>query len=370
MSAVQLTGHGGLDRLVYRTDVATPSASVGEVLVEVRACALNNTEINTRTGWYDRVVEESVSEELGRSGRKDDAGATWNSTAMSFPRIQGASVAGQIVAVGEGVSSARIGTRVLVDPSVRDASLPRRAQITEYLGGDRDGGFAEYVSVPSENAHAVRSNLSDIELATFPCSYDTAEEMLARTQLDAGETVVVTGAAGGVGTATIQLARARGARVIAIASAPKESRLRALGIDGFVDRQAYDLVAVVADLVGMRGADVVIDVVGGSMFESLLLMLRRGGRYASAGAIGGPISRIDLRELVYKDLEMHGITNPSAETFIRLIGLIESGEIKPLVESVYPLSQLRAAQESMLTRSHIGKIVAVPDRLAEGALKG
>jgi NADPH:quinone reductase-like Zn-dependent oxidoreductase len=360
MAAVQLVGHGGLDQLVYRTDAPTPVAGPGEVLVKVGACALNNTEINTRTGWYDRVVEESVSEELGRSGRDDGAGATWNSTKMSFPRVQGASVAGTIVAVGEGVDESRIGTRVIVDPSVRDPKLPRRAQIVEYLGGDRDGGFAEYVNVPSLNAHRVSTGISDAELATFPCSYDTAEEMLARTELSEGETVVVTGAAGGVGTATIQLAKARGARVIAIASAGKEARLRDLGVEGFVARNEPNLVAAVADVIGERGADVVIDVVGGSMFESLLLMLRRGGRYATAGAIGGPVSRIDLRELIYKDLELHGITNPTPETFARLVTLIAEGKIKPLVEEVFPLSMLREAQETMLKRTHIGKIVVVP----------
>jgi NADPH:quinone reductase-like Zn-dependent oxidoreductase len=361
MAAVQLVGHGGLDQLVYRTDVPTPVAEPGGVLVKVGACALNNTEINTRTGWYDRVVEESVSEELGLSGRDDGAGATWNSTKMSFPRVQGASVAGTIVAVGEGVDESRIGTRVVVDPSVRDPKLPRRAQIVEYLGGDRDGGFAEYVNVPSVNAHQVSTDLSDAELATFPCSYDTAEEMLARTKLSKGETVVVTGAAGGVGTATIQLAQARGARVVAIASAGKEARLRELGVDGFVPRDEPDLVAAVAEVIGERGADVVIDVVGGTMFESLLLMLRRGGRYATAGAIGGPVSRIDLRELIYKDLDLHGITNPTPETFARLVSLIEEGKIKPLVEEVFPLSKVREAQETLLRRTHIGKIVVVPD---------
>ncbi len=361
MAAVQLNGHGGLDQLVYRTGVPTPRAGSGEVLVKVGACALNNTEINTRTGWYDRVVEDSVSEELGRSGRDDGAGATWNSTAMTFPRIQGASVAGTVVAVGDSADENLIGTRVVVDPSVRDPNLPPRAQIVEYLGGDRDGGFAEYVVVPAANAHVVNSELSDAELATFPCSYDTAEEMLARTGLAEGETVVITGAAGGVGTATIQLAQARGAQVIAIASSSKESRLRELSVDGFVSRSNSDLVAAVASLIGERGADVVIDVVGGTMFESLLLMLRRGGRYASAGAIGGPISRIDLRELIYKDLELYGITNPTPETFSRLVGLVDDGRIKPLVEAVFPLSQLREAQETLLKRTHIGKIVVIPD---------
>ena len=123
---------------------------------------------------------------------------------------------------------------MLVDPSVRDAELPARAQLLEYLGSERDGGFAEYVAVPSINAHPIDSTLSDAELATFPCSYDTAEEMLERAALAKGETIVITGAAGGVGTALIQLALVRGAQVVAIAGASKEARLRELGAHEFV----------------------------------------------------------------------------------------------------------------------------------------
>lgn len=360
MKATVLTGHGGIDKLEFRTDYPAPAPQQDEVLITVGACGLNNTDINTRTGWYDRVVETNLSEDLGLKGRDDDAGLSWTGASIPFPRVQGAAVVGRITAVGPGVDTARIGERVIVDPSIRDESLPARAQMSGYLGSERDGGYAELVAVPAVNAHAIQSDLTDAELATFPCSYDTAEEMLERAGLSEGETVVITGAAGGVGTALIQLARIRGARVVAIAGGSKEERLRALGAHDFVARESQDLQAEVERLIGERGAHVAADVVGGDMFGVLMKVLRRAGRYTTAGAIGGPITRIDLRELIYKDLEMHGITNPTASTFARLVGLIQSGQLKPLLEATYKLQDLPEAQTQMIKRAHVGKIVVTP----------
>jgi NADPH:quinone reductase-like Zn-dependent oxidoreductase len=360
MNAVILTGHGGIERLVVRDDAPTPEPREGEVLVRVGACGLNNTDINTRTGWYDRKVESSVTEELGLHGRDDDAGSSWLKSPVAFPRIQGAAVAGHIAAVGAEVDTERVGERVLVDPSIRDPRRPLRAQLVEYLGSERDGGFAEYVAVPSINAHVIDSSLSDAELATFPCSYDTAEEMLARADLGGGETILITGAAGGVGTALIQLAHARGARVVAVAGEPKRERLQALGADYFVARDAANLQQSVEALVGEQAIDVVADVVGGELFGPLLKVLRRAGRYTTSGAIGGPTTGIDLRDLIYKDLEMHGITNPTADTFARVVSLIEGGQLKPMLEASYPIEGLAAAQQQMLKRAHVGKFVVVP----------
>lgn len=357
MRAVQLTGHGGLDRLKYVVDAPTPKPAEGEVLVQVAACGLNNTDINTRSGWYDRTVDTALTEEMAVRGRSDDAGNGWTKDDLDFPLIQGAAVAGYITAVGTGVDAARVGERVLVDPSIRDESAPTRAQLLQYLGSERDGGYAEYVAVPSLNAHRIASGLSDAELATFPCSYDTAEEMLVRADLAKGETLLVTGAAGGVGTALIQLAHVRGARVIAVAGRSKRVRLEELGADHFVARESDGLVAEVAKLVGSAGVDVVADVVGGALFDPIVKLLRRAGRYTTAGAIGGPVTSFDLRDLIYKDLEMYGITNPTAATFARLVRLIEEGRLRPVLEDTYDLSDLAKAQELLAKRSHVGKFV-------------
>lgn len=234
MRAVVLTGHGGIEKLQFRDDIAVPQPKGGEVLIKVGACGMNNTDINTRTAWYDRENKRNLSEEMGVNGatdllissKNDRDAASWNTAALSFPRIQGAAISGTIVAVGPDIDTAVVGERVLVDPCVRNSELPLYAQLTAYLGSERDGGFAEFVVVPQENAHKIVVPLSDVELATFPCSYDTAEEMLERARLVSGETVVITGAAGGVGTALIQLSLLRGARVVAIAGFSKrESRL-------------------------------------------------------------------------------------------------------------------------------------------------
>jgi NADPH:quinone reductase-like Zn-dependent oxidoreductase len=307
-----------------------------------------------------------LSEEVGLKGVALDtkpyaeAGASWNTETVMFPRIQGAAVVGRIAAVGANVDRARIGERVILDPQIRDMSRPPRAQLIAYLGGDRDGGFAEYVAIDQSNAHRVASDLSDAELATFPTSYDTAEEMLERARLAAGETVVVTGAAGGVGTALIQLSLIRGARVIAIAGAAKEERLRALGANDFVARERPDVLAAVEAIAGPQGIDVVADVVGGRIFGDLLKMLKRGGRYATAGAIAGPVQPMDLRDLIYKDLEMYGITCPTPATFRRVVDCVERGRLKPLVERIYSLRELREAQSELVKRNHVGKFVVHP----------
>lgn len=363
MRAMVLTGYGGVEKLELRQDWPVPQPAEGEVLVKVGACGINNTDLNLRTRWYDRAGGEALSEEVGlkgvsvEGGPDEQAAASWNTEAVQFPRVQGAAVVGRIVAVGPGGNEARIGERVILDPQIRDLHLPLRSQLIAYLGGDRDGGFAEYLATPGENAHTVNCSLTDAELATFPTSYDTAEEMLARTRLAAGETVVITGAAGGVGTALIQLAKVRGARVIAIAGQGKEERLREVGADAYVPRDAEDLLSAVQAIAGQKGVDVVVDVVGGPMFGTLLKMLSRGGRYASAGAIAGPVQEIDLRDLIYKDLEMFGITCPVPETFQRVVRLAETGQIRPLVEKTYRLEDLREAQTEFVKRRHVGKLV-------------
>lgn len=361
MRAVLLTGHGGVEKLVYREDVAVPRPGAHDVLLRVGACGINNTDINLRTRWYDRTVNAALTEQMGLRGIGDapEAAASWNEDAVSFPRIQGAAVAGEIVAVGDSALSARIGERVIVDPQIRDASLPPRAQLVAYLGADCDGGFAEFVVVPERNAIGIETRLSDADLASFPTSYDTAEEMLERTRLAQGESILVTGAAGGVGTALVQLAHIRGAHVVAVAGQAKEDRIRALGVHDFIPRERKDIAAAIQAL-GLKQVDVVADVVGGPIFGDLIQSLGRGGRYVSAGAIAGPVQSLDLRDLIYKDLEMYGVTCPTAETFRRVVGHIEAGRLLPLVDKTYRLDELRSAQMEFVKRRHVGKLVVIP----------
>jgi len=356
MKAVLLKGHGGFEQLEYRDDVPVAAPRAGEVLIRVGAAGVNNTDINTRTAWYSRSVIEGTTAQAGAAGipaaRSEDAG--WTGLPPNFPRIQGADACGRIAAVGDGVDPRRIGERVLVEPVFRMTDAAGQAQAI-YFGSECDGAFAEFARVPAAHAHAITSGLTDAELASFPCAYSAAENMLTRLSLTSGETVLVTGASGGVGSAAVQLARRRGATVFAVASAAKAAGVSSLG--------AARVIAPDADPVaefGREGVDAVVDVVGGVRFPALLEVLRRGGRYAVAGAIAGPIVELDLRTLYLKDLRLLGCTVLESEVFGRLVGYIERGEIKPLLAAVHPLAAIVLAQQEFLAKRRMGKIILVP----------
>jgi len=362
MRAVVLTGHGGLDKLEIHDDWPVPKPGPGEVLIAVGACGMNNTDINTRTAWYSKSVTEGTTAEGGAGGfgdaRTDDS--TWGGSGLTFPRIQGADVAGRIVAVGEGVEAGRIGERVLVDPWQRDPAQPENRALAGYFGSERDGGFARYTTAPAGNAFKIESDLTDAELATFPCSSSTAEYMLTRARLAQGETVLVTGASGGVGSALVQLAKRRGARVIAVAGRDKMDTLRRLGATAVIPRDAPNLAAAVRDAAPGGEVQVAADIVGGAGFPGLLELLGRGGRYVTSGAIAGPLVELDLRTLYLKDLELIGATVMPPGIFARLVGYIEAGEVRPLLARSFPLAEIRAAQETFLEKRHVGNFVILP----------
>jgi len=338
MRGVALTGHGGPECLEWREDLTRPEPMAGEVLIRVAAAGVNNTDINTRVGWYSK-------------GDNDADDASWAGAPLRFPRIQGIDACGHIVAVGDGVDASRIGERVLVEPCLTEAR-GKPLERPWFFGSECDGAFAEYCAVAARHAYAVDSPLSDVELASFPCSYSTAENMLTRTRLRAGETVLITGASGGVGSAAVQLAKARGAYVAAVTSAGKAQSLRDLGADVVVDRDADYVQALGADSV-----DVVIDLVAGDKWPGLLDVLRPKGRYAVSGAVGGPLVTLDVRTLYLKDLSFYGCTVLEPDVFGNLVKLIEKGAIKPLVAATYPLRQISAAQDAFADKNYTGKIV-------------
>jgi NADPH:quinone reductase-like Zn-dependent oxidoreductase len=349
MAAVLLTGHGGLDKLEYRTDVPVPSPAPGEVLVEVTACGMNNTDVWVRQGAY---------------GTEEDAAAvsTWRrqGNTLTFPRIQGTDTVGRIVAVGEGVPESRIGERVMVDFSIYNRDDDSLADI-DYMGHGRDGGYAEYQTLPAENAHLVRADLSDVELATFCCAYLTGEQMLERAGLRAGERVLVTGASGGVGSGIVQLARARGAIPYAIVGPGKEQAVKDIGAEAVITRGVPDLLTAVNEATGGQPIDVVADLVGGAMFNDLLRILRPEGRYTTAGAIAGPVVQLDLRTMYLKQLQLHGSSQGTRHDFRRIVRYIEEGKIRPLVGGVYSLSDFHRAQTDFMAKDFVGKLVVVPD---------
>lgn len=353
MTAVQLTGTGGPEMLVVREDVPVPVPGADEVLVRVRACGMNNTDINTRVGWYSKAVTGATTgdgyTEVGGDG-------TWGGDGLAFPRIQGADPCGVVVSAGSAADPSLVGRRVLADGWIRDVDEPSNRELAGYLGSERDGGFAQFCAIPARNVYPVESSLTDVELASFPCSWSTAEHMLARPRVAAGDTVVVTGASGGVGSALVQLAKLRGARVVALTSAAKTDLVAGLGADVVVDRAADDLAAAVAEAAG-GPVDVLADVVGGADFAPLLEVLRRGGRYTTAGAIAGPIVDLDLRTLYLNDLELYGCTVYEPSVFADLVGHIQRGDVQPVVAATFPLAEIHAAQEAFAAKAHVGAMV-------------
>ena len=354
MRAMVTMGHGDMDQMVFHTEWPRPEPAEGEVLVRVGACGLNNTDVNTRSGWYSKTVTDATTGSGFDDVGEDDP--AWGGTPIQFPRIQGADACGEIVAVGAGVDPARVGERVITDNWLRDPADPTDKNKTGYFGSERDGGFAEYTTIPSQNALAVNSTLSDAELATFSCSYSTAEGMLTRAQVGSGDTVLVPGASGGVGGAVVQLAKRRGARVIAMASEAKQGDVEKLGADRMLPRAPDNLAGLLAD----ETVSVVADVVGGPYWPRLIDVLARGGRYTVSGAIAGPMVDLDLRTLYLRDLTFLGSTVIDQEVMPRLISYIERGEIQPALAATYPLEDLHAAQTAFIAKKHTGNIVVTP----------
>jgi NADPH:quinone reductase-like Zn-dependent oxidoreductase len=362
MTAAVLTGHGGPEKLIIRDNIPVPEPKANEVLINVGACGMNNTDINTRIGWYSKSVGKGTNSTGGLNGpdRLSKEDATWGGAAVVFPLIQGADVAGRIVAVGDDVSSARVGQRVLVDPWLRDPVDPGNRNLAAFLGSERDGGFAQYTTVPAENAFEIKSELTDAELASFPCSYSTGEHMLHRVRLREGEKIIVPGASGGVGSALVQLAKRRGAWVLAVTSKAKMDSIRELGADAVLDRNQKDLEHQIQEILAGGEVDVVADVVGGAGFSMCFNFLCRGGRYVTSGAIAGPIVELDLRTLYLKDLEMHGATVMPVGIFENLVSYIENGEISPLLAREFSINDIKKAQEKFLAKKHIGNFVILP----------
>lgn len=287
MKAVVTRGNGGYEMLDY-CDVPIPDPGPDEVLIQVLAAAVNNNEINTRLGWYSSQVSNGTldlsNDQSVASGTQDGG---WNGE-TPFPFIQGTDCCGRVVAAGSDVGASLLGERILVRPCIRTNGWHDPANV--WMGSDFDGAFAQFVIAPASEVFTVECDWTDAELGTIPCAYGTSENMLHRTAVQAGDHVLVTGASGGVGSATVQLAKRRGAIVTAVAGGDKVDAVLAIGADRVIVRGA----SVIEEL-GEERVDVVIDNVAGDGFGDLTRVLVRGGRYASSGAIAGPIVTLDMR---------------------------------------------------------------------------
>ena len=341
MHAVILTGHGGMDKLEYKNNIDVPVPKKDEVLIRVKGTGVNNTDINTRIGWYSKSDDKNMND------------GSWSGNPLDFPIIQGADICGNIVAVGSQVNQSRIGERVIVR-TMQTVPENQKNFSAWTVGSECNGGFAQYAAIRSSEAFVINSNWTDAEIASIPCAYSTAEGLLHRSQVEK-EKVFITGASGGVGSAAIQLAKLRNATVIAQCSSEKKDEVKKIGADKIVFRDS-DLI----EELGKNSVDVVIDLVAGSNWKQLLDILKPGGRYATSGAIAGPIVELDVRTLYLKDLTLYGCTHQPKEVFTNLIGYIERNEIRPLVAKTYPLQDIKKAQEDFLSKKYTGKLVLIP----------
>jgi len=366
MKGVQLTGHGGLDCLQYREDIPVPYPGPGDVLVKVTATAKNNTDRKVREGLYGtNDAEATTSFQMAAS------------SGLTFPRIQGADVVGRVVAVGQGVAASRLGERGLLDFNIYADDREDINLTPDYYGHGADGGFAEYVVVPSAQFHAMPDDLmSDAELATLGmCSWQTAYHMLTSASVSDGEQVLISGASGGVGTALIQLCRLMGAVPHAISSPGKAEGLRKLGAESVIDRSGLDgsqaWLRAVAKATGDATIDAVMDLSGGAITNPLLdVMTQRMParttypRLAIAGASAGNITEIYWTKIYLFQIRIFGVSHGTRAEAGQLMQWIRSGALQPVLHGTFRLSELRRAETYFAEQrrtDYLGKIVIVPD---------
>ena len=344
MSGVLLTRHGGADALVWSDTIPVPHPGPGEVLVRVAAAGVNNTDINTRIGWYAPEVTtatDAVDEDVEAGG--------WGG-ALHFPRIQGGDLCGYVVAVGQGVTLP-LGTRVTC-PINLPRTTPDAPTAFIALGSEIDGAFAQFCLMKASDLYDVTASpLSDIEIAAIPCAFGTAENLLTRAGVSEGQHILITGASGGVGLAAVQLAQIRGATITAVTAPEKADTVRAAGATHILNR---------TDTPPEATYEAIIDVVGGPGFGALINALKPGGHYAVSGAIAGPIVKTDLRALYLSDRTIHGATFQPPEVFARLVELINAGKIRPLISQTYPLKDIAQAQDAFQSKRYPGKLVLIP----------
>lgn len=347
MQGVYLTRHGGPDALDWRTDIPVPPPGPGQVLVRVLAAGVNNTDINTRVGWYAAQVTGAT-----RETDTEIAAGGWGG-ALHFPRIQGGDLCGQVVALGDGVSRLAPGARVTC-PINQPRPTPENPVGFIALGSEYDGAFAEFCLLEERDLYDVsHAPLSDVEIAAIPCAFGTAAGLLQRAGVTAGQTVLITGASGSVGLAAVQLAARMGAQVTGIAATAKAGIVQQDGAETVIQRDAP---------LPQDRFHAVIDLVAGPGWPALIDALRPGGHYAVAGAIAGPMVQADLRRIYLRDITVHGCTFQPPQIFAGLVAMVNAGQVQPRIAQTYALRDIIRAQADFQTKSRAGKLVLLPGK--------
>lgn len=342
MKAMRFHEHGGPEVLRYE-DAPDPIIAPHEVLVKVKACALNHLDLWCRKGMLGMQIP--------------------------LPHISGSDFAGEVAAVGSVATRITLGQRVVVSPGVSCGQcaccLSGRDNLCrsyEIVGGYRiDGGYAEYVKVPEVNILPIPEGMSFEAAAAFPLTFLTAWNMLVNlARIKRGDEVLVMGAGSGVGSAAIQIAKLFGARVIAaVGSDEKLDKAKSLGADEGVNYTSQDLVVEMRRLTAKRGVDVIFEHVGGVVFEKLIPVLATGGRLVTCGATAGYLAQTDIRYLFMRQLSIiGGFMGPKAD-LLQIAQEMARGTLKPVVDRIFPLKEAAAAQCAMEDRKLFGKLVLV-----------
>jgi NADPH:quinone reductase-like Zn-dependent oxidoreductase len=340
MKAVIFREHGGLDKLEC-TDMPEPEISPDEVLVRVRACALNHLDIWVRQG-------------LG--------------TPLEMPHIGGSDIAGEVAETGPNVKNLKAGQRVIISPGVTDGVMDEHTSSGwdsaspsfDIMGRKRQGGYAEFAKAHHTDVLPVSDKLSYEEWAAIPLVTLTAWHMLVtRAKLKAGETVLVHAAGSGIGTMAIQLAKLCGASLVitTVGSDEKAAKAKALGADVVINYRKQDFADEILKLTGKRGVDVIFEHIGPETWPKNLLCLARLGRMVTCGATSGPQATVDIRYVYSRQLSIIGCFMGGRGELLEVLRLVEAGKLRPVVDRVFPLKDAAAAQQYMLDRKNFGKIV-------------
>jgi NADPH:quinone reductase-like Zn-dependent oxidoreductase len=344
VKAVFFSRHGGPD-VLQLGDFPAPEPGPGQVVVRIKAAALNRLDIWVRKGWPGIKLE--------------------------YPHIPGADGAGDITMHGEGVMGWSIGDRVVINPNLScgvctacQAGFDNRCQHWGLLGETRRGTYAEMVVIPAQNIYPIPPGFSEESATAAALVFLTAwHSLIRRAELRAGETVLVVGASGGVNTASIQIAKLAGARVLVVGSEAKKLALaETLGADELIDRTIHENWSkAVYQLTNQQGADVIVDNVG-TTFLSSFRAACKGGRILTVGNTGGATFEIDNRYIFAKHLSLLGSTMGTRTDFATVMELIFSGQLKPIIDRSFQLSEAQAAHEYLESNAQLGKIILRIDR--------
>lgn len=342
MKAVRFHAFGGPEKLVYE-DAPKPVAGPGEVLVRVKVCALNHLDLWIRQGVpaYNTLL----------------------------PHISGCDVSGVVDALGAGLESPEIGSRVFIAPGLSCfkcsyclSGTDHLCEAYQILGASIDGGYAEFVKVPQKNVIPIPDSLSFEVAAAFPLTFLTAWHMLiSRAVLRPGQDLLVLAGGSGVGSAAIQIGKLTGARVFATASTDEKlACARKMGADFLINYTEDDFEKTVLEMTEGRGVDVVFEHTGPETFGKSLRSLTKGGTLVTCGATTGPKADLDLRYVFSRELNILGAKMGRRAELLQVAALVGAGKLKPVIDSSFPLSEARTAQEKMLSRNLFGKVLLKP----------